>query len=126
MTGDLGVMKDGWMSIVGRTKNMVVRRGSNIYPPEVERVLLADDRLCDVALVGSPDSRRGEIAAAFIEMADGTDREGLRAKLERRCRDQLALYKVPERWYVVKEIPRNQMRKPIKSDLLAAERDALA
>ena len=114
------------MSIVGRTKNIVVRGGSNIYPSEVERVFLADDRLCDVALVGSPDFRRGEIAAAFIEMADGTDREGLRAKLERRCRDQLALYKGPERRYVVKESPRNQMRKQIKSDLLAAERDALA
>ena len=126
MTGDLGVLNDGWISIVGRTKDIIVRGGANIYPAEVERVLLADDRVADAVLVGLPDPRLGEIAAAFVEVADGTDRTDLRSALEGRCRAQLALYKVPERWYVVTEIPRNQMRKPMKADLLVADRIELA
>lgn len=126
LTGDLGMVdEEGWLTIVGRKKDMIVRGGANIYPAEVERVLKTDARLADVVLLGMPDNRLGEIAAAFVELRDGVDKKGLRDSLEKLCRANLARYKVPERWFVVSSIPRNQMRKPMKPDLLAIERQAL-
>ncbi|MGR3425148.1 MAG: class I adenylate-forming enzyme family protein [Sagittula sp.] len=125
LTGDLGRIDDGWLSIVGRSKDIIVRGGANIYPAEVERVLRADKRLLDVVLVGMPDPRLGEIAAAFLELPADLPRQGLRAELEERCRAALAQYKVPERWFVVSSIPRNQMRKPLKADLMNAPRESL-
>lgn len=123
LTGDLGkVDAEGWLSIVGRKKDLIVRGGANIYPAEVERVLKTDARLKDVVLVGLPDERLGEIAAAFIEIDPEDNKNGLRADLERLCLSELAQYKVPERWYRVEAIPRNQMRKPMKPELLKADR----
>jgi acyl-CoA synthetase (AMP-forming)/AMP-acid ligase II len=118
-TGDIGVMNaDGDLFIKDRLKELIIRGGANIYPAEVERVLAADPRIRDAAVVGKPDPRLGEVVAAFIELAPGVSpgpelEEALRAA----CLSQLARYKVPEVWRFMPDMPRNAMNKIIKARL---------
>jgi acyl-CoA synthetase (AMP-forming)/AMP-acid ligase II len=118
-TGDLGrVDRDGWVSIVGRKKEVILRGGANVYPAEIERLLRADDRVEDAVVMGLPDARLGEIAAAYLLLRCEPDQfAAVKAELMALCGAQLARYKVPERWFAVPAIPRNQMRKPIKAEL---------
>jgi acyl-CoA synthetase (AMP-forming)/AMP-acid ligase II len=119
VTGDLGRIDDGgWVSIVGRKKEVILRGGANVYPAEIERLLRTDDRVEDAVVMGLPDPRLGEIAAAYLLLRRGEEAfDAVKADLMKLCREQLARYKTPERWFVVPAIPRNQMRKPIKSEL---------
>jgi acyl-CoA synthetase (AMP-forming)/AMP-acid ligase II len=118
-TGDIGMMNaDGDLFIKDRLKELIIRGGANIYPAEVERVLVADPRVRDAAVVGKPDPRLGEVVAAFIELAPGVSpgpelEEALRAA----CLSQLARYKAPEVWRFMPEMPRNAMNKIIKARL---------
>jgi len=118
-TGDVGVMNaEGDIFIRDRLKELIIRGGANVYPAEVERVLVADPRVRDAAVIGRPDPRLGEIVAAFVELAPGVAAdEGMRADLAAACRDQLAKYKVPERWTFVDAMPRNAMNKIVKARL---------
>jgi acyl-CoA synthetase (AMP-forming)/AMP-acid ligase II len=71
-TGDVGVMdKDGFITIVDRVKDMIIRGGVNIYPAEVEDVLNGMPGIADAAVVGKPDPELGEIVAAFIVLQEG-------------------------------------------------------
>jgi long-chain acyl-CoA synthetase len=118
-TGDIGTMNaDGDIFIKDRLKELIIRGGANVYPAEVERVLIADPRIRDVAVVGKPDERLGEVVTAFVEPAPGVDpgpelEEALRAS----CLAQLARYKVPEVWHFMPDMPRNAMNKIIKQRL---------
>jgi acyl-CoA synthetase (AMP-forming)/AMP-acid ligase II len=116
---DLGrVDRDGWVSIVGRKREVVLRGGANFYPAEIERQLHADDRVEDVVVMGLPDARLGEVAAAYLLLrCKARQFAAVKTALVALCRAQLARSKVPERWFVVPAIPRNQMRKPVKADL---------
>ena len=118
-TGDVGVMNAGGdIFIRDRLKELIIRGGANVYPAEVERVLVADPRVRDAAVVGRPDPRLGEIVAAFVELAPGVAADGaLREALAAACRDQLARYKVPELWTFVDAMPRNAMNKIVKARL---------
>jgi acyl-CoA synthetase (AMP-forming)/AMP-acid ligase II len=118
-TGDVGVMNaEGDIFIRDRLKELIIRGGANIYPAEVERVLVADARVRDAAVVGKPDPRLGEIVAAFVELAPGVVADSaLREDLAAACRDQLAKYKVPEQWTFVDAMPRNAMNKIVKARL---------
>jgi fatty-acyl-CoA synthase len=93
-TGDIGVIDDeGYCSIVGRLKDMVIRGGENIYPREVEEFLFTHDKIQEVAVFGVPDERFGEELCAWIRLREGesmTEDEVLAF-----CRDQIAHYKVP-------------------------------
>ncbi|MFN8167689.1 MAG: AMP-binding protein [Candidatus Nanopelagicales bacterium] len=78
-TGDLGtVSEDGWLRLVGRAKDLVIRGGHNIDPLAVEQVLLGHDAVLDAGVVGRPDARSGEVPIAFVVVRDGADAETLR------------------------------------------------
>jgi acyl-CoA synthetase (AMP-forming)/AMP-acid ligase II len=123
-TGDFGRIDDeGRVFIVGRKKEVILRAGANVYPAEIERLLRTDARIEDAVVLGLPDERLGEVAAAYFQLKHkNADPVAVKLDLLRLCQRELARYKVPERWFVVDEIPRNQMRKPMKNEL----RDGLA
>ena len=117
-TGDLGrVDADGWLSIRDRRKLVVVRGGANIYPAEVERVLLSVPGVAAAAAFGIPSERLGEQLAAAVQPAPGATVTV--DELVAACQEQLARYKVPEQWAVVEALPVNAMGKVIRAELPA-------
>jgi long-chain acyl-CoA synthetase len=117
-TGDLGVVDaDGWLSIRDRRKLVVVRGGANIYPAEVERVLLSVPGVAAAAAFGVPSERLGEQLAAAVQPAPGASLTV--ATLVAACQEQLARYKVPERWVIVDVLPVNAMGKVLRQQLPA-------
>ncbi|WP_017544108.1 AMP-binding protein [Nocardiopsis prasina] len=104
-TGDLAVMDDdGYVSITGRIKDMVIRGGENIYPREVEELLYTHPDLLDAQVIGVPDQRYGEELMVWVRMRDGADpltAEALRAF----CEGRIAHYKIPRYVHVVDEFP---------------------
>jgi fatty-acyl-CoA synthase len=98
-TGDLArVDADGYVYIAGRAKEMVIVGGLNVYPAEVERVLLDIDAIAEVAVVGVPDPKWGEIPEAVVVLKEG--RSVTQEELDEHCRTELANYKVPRRWNI--------------------------
>ncbi len=104
-TGDLAVMDaDGYVNIVGRIKDLVIRGGENVYPREVEEFLYAHPDIADVQVIGVPDERYGEELMAWVRLRDGVD--GLSADDVRAfCQGRLAHYKIPRYVHVVQEFP---------------------
>jgi fatty-acyl-CoA synthase len=103
-TGDLATMDaDGYVKIVGRSKDMIIRGGENVYPREIEEFLYAHPDVADVQVVGVPDERYGEEIAAFVVAREGAglDDEAIRAF----CQGRIAHYKVPRHVLVVAEFP---------------------
>jgi acyl-CoA synthetase (AMP-forming)/AMP-acid ligase II len=112
--GDMGyVDADGYLFITGRAKDMIIRGGVNIYPNEIERVLLAHPAIAEAAVVGWPSPEYGEEIAAFVTCRAAVEEAELRAH----CRAELASYKVPRGFFVVAEIPKNRGGKILKADL---------
>ncbi|MBL1099889.1 AMP-binding protein [Streptomyces coffeae] len=94
-TGDLAVMgEDGYVEIVGRIKDMIIRGGENVYPREIEEFLHTHPKIADVQVVGVPDEKYGEEIMACVILADGA-KPLTRDELARFCRGRLAHYKVP-------------------------------
>ena len=103
-TGDLAVMTDdGYVKIVGRIKDMIIRGGENVYPREIEEFLYMHPGIADVQVAGVPDERYGEEIAAFVIMREGSefDPEALRDF----CRERIAHYKVPRYVLLVDGFP---------------------
>jgi fatty-acyl-CoA synthase len=103
-TGDLATMDDqGYLNIVGRIKDMVIRGGENLYPREVEEFLHSHPAITDVQVIGVPDERYGEELCAWVQL-----REGQRVsedEIRDYCRGQLAHFKVPRYVLFVDEFP---------------------
>ena len=117
-TGDLGRLdEDGYLYIVGRTKEVIIRGGHNIYATDVENALLEHAAVAEAAVVGVPHDVLGEDLAAFVVIAAGQalDVEQLRAFLLERLAD----YKVPRRVTFVEQLPRNATGKVLKHELQA-------
>ena len=114
-TGDLGDLgEDGFLRIRDRKSLLILRGGANVYPAEVERVLLEAPGVAACAVLGVPDERLGERVVAVVETSGGPlDEEAVRAH----CLASLARYKVPERFAVVAALPRNAMGKIVRTDL---------
>jgi fatty-acyl-CoA synthase len=104
-TGDLGTMDDeGYVAIVGRIKDMVIRGGENIYPREIEEFLYTHPDVVDAQVIGVPDERYGEELMAWVRLRPGA--EPLTAEALREfCAGRLAHYKVPRYVKVVDEFP---------------------
>ncbi len=104
-TGDLGVMDDaGYLSIVGRIKDMVIRGGENVYPREIEEFLYTHPDIVDAQVIGVPDQRYGEELMAWVRLRDGAaplTAEGLREF----CSGKLAHYKIPRYVKIVDGFP---------------------
>lgn len=104
-TGDLAVMDDdGYLSITGRIKDMVIRGGENIYPREIEEFLITHPDVLDAQVVGVPDARYGEELMAWLRMRDGAAPLTVEAVRDL-CTGRLAHYKVPRYVHVVEEFP---------------------
>lgn len=103
-TGDLGVLDDrGYMSMVGRAKDMIIRGGENVYPREIEDHLVHLPGIADAAVIGLPDDYYGEVVAAFVQLAAGERLDP--AAASETLRVSLTGYKIPSRWFVVDEFP---------------------
>ncbi len=114
-TGDIGELDDaGNLLVRDRRSSLILRGGANVYPAEVERVLLAFPGVVGAAVVGVADERLGERVAAAIEASPGNDID--LDELARYCGRELARYKVPERWEV-RALPRNAMGKVVHTDV---------
>jgi len=118
-TGDLGRRDaDGYVYLAGRKKQMIIRGGENVYPAEVEPIVLATDGVRDAVVLGLPDPTWGEIVAAAVVLADGA--EGLDAQtIIRHCRAHLAGFRCPERVYFFDELPLNAAGKVDRQALLS-------
>jgi fatty-acyl-CoA synthase len=130
-TGDLGSMDDrGYLRIAGRLKEMIIRGGENIYPREIEEVLIAHPAVADASVLGVPDAYYGEVVGAAIRPAgpDVTDvtGDGLAAELAEYCRARLAPEKVPARWLVTGSFPMTASGKVRKDALRDQLREAAA
>jgi len=103
-TGDLGSMDErGYCRIAGRLKEMIIRGGENIYPREIEHLLLTHPAVADVAVVGVPDPKWGEQVAAFVRPAPGQTPTA--EDLFVFCREHLAPHKTPRFWEFVEQLP---------------------
>jgi fatty-acyl-CoA synthase len=104
-TGDLAAMDaDGYVNIVGRIKDMVIRGGENIYPREIEEFLYSHPDIADVQVIGVPDAKYGEELCAWVRMREGAAPLTVEA-LQQFCTGRLAHYKVPRYVQVVDEFP---------------------
>ncbi|WP_345419937.1 class I adenylate-forming enzyme family protein [Pseudonocardia xishanensis] len=113
-TGDLGVVRDGWVYVVDRMKDVVIRGGENIYCAEVEAALFEHPAVADVALVGVPHDRLGEQAVAVVT----TRAEVTAEELQQHVRARLAGFKVPERVvFRAEPLPRTPSGKVLKREL---------
>jgi fatty-acyl-CoA synthase len=103
-TGDLATMDDdGYVSIVGRIKDMIIRGGENIYPREIEEFLHTLPDVDDVHVVGVPSDRYGEEVMAWVKPRDGATVTG--EVLAAACRGRIAAYKIPRYWRMVESFP---------------------
>lgn len=103
-TGDLGTMDSrGFVRITGRVKEMIIRGGENIFPAEIENVLLEHSDVAEVAVVGVPDERMGEVIVAFVRPAAGAAFAPV--NLIAHCRANLAAQKTPLHWHAVDDWP---------------------
>jgi long-chain acyl-CoA synthetase len=116
-TGDVGALDgDGFLTLKDRSKDLIVSGGSNIYPREVEEVLLRDPRVVDAAVVGRPDPEWGEAVVAFV-VARGPAPDP--AELDRLCLAHIARFKRPREYRFVERLPRNHYGKVVKGELRA-------
>lgn len=115
-TGDMGYMDEqGYLFIMDRSKDMIISGGENIYPREVEEVLVKHPAVREVAVIGVPDSKWGEAVRAFISVVDGASVTEF--ELIRFCRDHIAAYKKPKSIDFVNELPKNNYGKILKREL---------
>jgi long-chain acyl-CoA synthetase len=117
-TGDLGKLDDeGFVTITGRKKDLIISAGENIYPREIEEALALHPKVKEVAVIGVKDEVRGEVPKAFVIPREGEtlDEKELRGY----CRENLPNYKVPKYFEIVADLPRTPTGKVLKRMLSA-------
>jgi fatty-acyl-CoA synthase len=103
-TGDLAVMdEEGYINIVGRIKDMILRGGENIYPREIEEFLYTEENIEDVQVIGVPSEKYGEEVMAWVKLKSGHTITP--EQLDQFCRQQIAHYKIPKYWKFVTSFP---------------------
>jgi len=103
-TGDLAVLDDeGYLKIVGRIKDMIIRGGENIYPRELEEFLLTLPEVSEAYVIGVPSERYGEEVMAWVKLREGATSTG--EQLAEACRTRIATYKIPRYWKLVDAFP---------------------
>lgn len=122
-TGDMGVLdEDGFLTLKDRSKDLIISGGSNIYPREVEEVLLMHPAISEATVVGQHDAEWGEIPVAFLVLHPG--QQVLSADLDVWCVEHLARFKRPKEYRVLDALPKNSYGKVLKTalrDLLVGE-----
>lgn len=114
-TGDLAsIDADGYVTILGRSKELIISGGLNVYPREVEEVLLSHPDVAEAAVVGTPSDEWGEVVTAFVVPAS---ERGTEQSLLAFAAEQLAPFKRPRRLHFVDSLPRNALGKVVKHEL---------
>ena len=123
-TGDIGYLDhDGYLFLVDRKKDLIIRSGYNVYPGEIEEVLFSCPGVLEAAVVGIPDEEHGEeVVALVVPAQDGLDAETVKAF----ARERLAAYKYPRHVVIVKELPKGPTGKVSKRDIDPATLHGLA
>jgi acyl-CoA synthetase (AMP-forming)/AMP-acid ligase II len=117
-TGDMGRQDaDGFVYVEDRLKDMIISGGENIYSPEIERVLAEHPAVAEVAVIGVPDDRWGEVVKAVVSLKP--DASATSAELIAHCREHLAHFKCPRSVDVLDALPRNPTGKILKRELRA-------
>lgn len=117
-TGDMGRLDaDGFLTLKDRSKDLLISGGSNIYPREVEEVLLTAPGVAEVAVVGGPDPEWGEVVVAFVVAAPQATPTA--AALDAHCLERIARFKRPKVYHFVTELPKNNYGKVLKTELRA-------
>jgi long-chain acyl-CoA synthetase len=117
-TGDLGKLdEDGFVTITGRKKDLIISAGENIYPREIEEILSQHPKVKEVAVIGVSDEVRGEVPKAFVIAREGATIE--EKELRAHCREHLANYKIPKYFDIVADLPRTPTGKVLKRMLSA-------
>jgi len=115
-TGDVGSLDaDGFLTLKDRSKDLIISGGSNIYPREVEEVLLTAPGVAEAAVVGQPDAEWGEVVVAFVVARDGA--EVTPEALDAHCLAHIARFKRPKRYEMVDALPKNNYGKVLKTEL---------
>lgn len=115
-TGDLGRLDhDGYLVLVDRLKDIIIRGGENISPKEIEDVLYLHPAVMEAAVVGRPDAVYGEVPMAFVALRPGTSATG--EELSEHCRASLSAYKVPRDIRILADLPKNSVGKIVKGAL---------
>jgi long-chain acyl-CoA synthetase len=115
-TGDLGAMDaDGFLTLKDRSKDLIISGGSNIYPREIEEVLLTHAAVLETAVVSRPHPDWGEEVIAFVVKRTGCEVTGL--ELDRLCLDNIARFKRPKGYRFVDALPKNNYGKILKTEL---------
>lgn len=115
-SGDMGAVDaDGYITITGRKKEMIIVGGENVYPREIEAVLDEHPAVAESAVIGRPDASRGEVVAAFVIPTEGA--ETTESALRDYCRKYIAGYKVPRRIVLATDLPRGPTGKILKRAL---------
>jgi len=120
-TGDMGAMDaDGFLTLKDRSKDVIISGGANIYPREVEEVLLRHPDVAEVSVIGRPDPEWGEVVVAYVVGRDGAKADP--AALDKLCLDEIARFKRPKDYRFVESLPKNNYGKVLKTEL--REKDA--
>jgi len=124
-TGDLGVLDErGMLTITGRLKDIIIRKGENVSAKEVEDHLYRHPKVADVAVIGLPDPDSGERVCAVVTTAEGQEPIGFAEMADYLKAEGLMVQKVPEQLELVEVIPRNPSGKILKRDLQARYQDS--
>jgi long-chain acyl-CoA synthetase len=116
-TGDVGSFdRHGYLTLRDRSKDVIISGGSNIYPREVEEVLLKHPRVREVSVIGRDDAEWGEVVIAYVAG------EAAPAELDRLCLDHIARFKRPKDYVFVAALPKNSYGKILKTELRAADK----
>jgi long-chain acyl-CoA synthetase len=114
-TGDMGIMdKEGFVKIVDRKKDMILVSGFNVYPNEIENVVASHEKVLEVAAVGIPDEKSGEVVKIFVVKKDKSLKE---KELIDYCRENLTGYKVPKEVVFRDELPKTNVGKILRRAL---------
>jgi long-chain acyl-CoA synthetase len=117
-TGDMGALDaDGFLTLKDRSKDVLISGGSNIYPREVEEVLLLSPDVAEASVVGAPDPEWGEVVVAFVVARPGRSIDT--AALDDLCLQHIARFKRPKRYEIVAGLPKNNYGKVLKTELRA-------
>ena len=119
-TGDIGIFDaDGYLTLTGRSKDLIISGGANVYPREVEEILVRAAGVAEACVIGRPDAEWGEIVVAYVVASPGGAPTA--DALDRFCLDHLARFKRPKTYRFVAELPKNAYGKVLKTELREME-----
>src|SRR5690606_21917587 len=122
-TGDVGALDaDGFLTLLDRSKDLIISGGTNIYPREVEEALLTHPAVAEVSVIGAPDPDWGEVVVAWVVLRAAA----AEAELDAHCLEQIARFKRPKRWRFTEALPKNNYGKVLKTELRERERALVA